>query len=247
MLQVIAKAEFDHIARTVKLPAQVEDDDLMGVTAALQSVERALAPATTQQRRACFLALLAVYPPRNAGAEMERARFDLYHKTLDHLPPDILWAACLECVRGVKFFPMPAEINEAAKPALSERLKTASRLRGLRDYTRVRPEAPLNLTDEERLRRRMQTEDLRRTLAADGLTEMDKREQAVAAAVVIVPDEPEISDLATAIVRARIAASKPSNVNLDFMKSMALADARQAWPFLKARGWTALKSEGVEA
>jgi hypothetical protein len=247
LLRVIFEAEFDHGARKVVLAHGHSAEELMGIAAAIDAAEKSLRPATTPQRRACLLALLSVYPPRQADENMQKARFDVYHKTLSDLPPDILWDACLHCVAKIKFFPMPAEIREAAAAALNSRLMVVSKLRGLRDYERVEREVPQNLTEDDRARRKVQIEGWRRALAAGGLAENDKNDRSADVVAVVEPEEPEISDLATAILRARVGTQVLKRSDLAFLKEKALSDARRAWPWLKSRGWMAPKSEEIQA
>lgn len=61
------------------------------------------------------------------------------------------------------------------------------------------------------------------------------------ALIVTVPDAPEVSDIATAIFRARVAAHPGANEwpeeNLAFLKRLAINDAKSVWAYLEKRGW----------
>lgn len=229
------------------LPDDIGSEQLAGLTAALASVEASLTPATTKQRRACLLALVAVYPPRDEGEDLAKTRFDLYHQTLREVPGDVLWDACMACLRKLKFFPMPAEILKEAEALLSVRRRSLVHLRALRDYQMVRPEAPLRLSQDEQDRRRKIVEDVRKKIAASPPPLDEPNSMWIEAAVVTIEGEPEMSDLATAILRARIQhAGGKIGADIDYLKKAATADARIAWPWLKRRGWTAQEAVEME-
>lgn len=217
----------------------------MGLTAALEAQERTMEPATTRQRRACLLALVTVYPPRAGDEETNTARFNLYHDALREYPADVLWDACVECVKTLKFFPAPAEIRAEAEKIIAERRFTISRLRAFKDYAVEYDQPEAEPVEADRERRRADAAAWRKSLATQGVSEVERKEEMIAAAVIAVTAEPEVSDLATAILRARLAASQARNLDLAYLKEIALADARAAWPWLKARGWTALAPEAV--
>lgn len=244
---MIERAEFDHATRKVTLPEDIGSEQLAGLTAALSSVEASLVPATTKQRRACLLALVSVYPPRDEAEEVAKTRFDLYHQTLRDVPGDILWDACMACLRKLKFFPMPSEILKEAEALLCARRRALVQLRALRDYQAVRPEAPLRLSQEEQDRRRKIVDDVRRKIAASAPPSDEPNSMWIEAAVVTIEDEPEMSDLATAILRARIQhAGGQVGADIEYLKRAATADARIAWPWLKRRGWTAQEAMEIE-
>lgn len=245
MAQTVA---IDHVARTVTLPASLPDDALTGVTLGVEAAAKALEPATTKQRRACLVAMVAVYPPRDDDEAASKVRFDIYHEALRDIPADILWLACMECMKTIKFFPMPAEIRNAAEALLRMRRIDLARMKALRDYRRIREESVEALTEEEQARRAAASDALRRTLDAVSPLAAVEESRGVEATTVVVEGEPEVSDLATAILRARLAACGGRiGSDVAFLKKAALADARLVWPWLQRRGWRALEAEYREA
>ena len=226
------------------LPAFVTPRDIGGVSGAVEQAEDALTPASTNQRRACLLALVTVYPPRDDDEEVSKRRFTLYHEALRDLPADVLWDACMECVRTVTFFPMPAEIRKAAEPMMGKRRRMLVQLKALRDYRIERPEPLQRLSTEEQARRRAMIDATMKKMAASAPEPELPRGVTLESAVIAIEGEPEVGDIATAILRARIKASAASlHGNIEWLKKAALADAREVWPFLERRGWKAATSE----
>lgn len=244
---MIEAAEFDHGARKVTLPDSIGSEQMTGLTAALYSVEGSLIPATTNQRRACLLALVSVYPPRDEAEEVARTRFDLYHQTLRDVPADVLWTACMACLRKLKFFPMPAEILKEAEIVLGARRRSLAQLKALRHYRIERTPVATRLSDEERERRRKMVEDVQKKLAATAPAPDHPNNMWLEAGTVIIQGEPEVSDLATAILAARIQlCGGKIGADIEYLKKSAMEDARIAWPWLRRRGWTAQEAVEIE-
>ena len=223
----------------------------MGVSAALTVQERGIRPSTTEERKVCFIKLAAVYPARDGEEGEQRTRFNLYHDALREIPGDILWEACMDCVKTIKFFPQPSEIRGFAIPRLQQRLEMVGRLRSLRDYRVIEADADEEMTEEQRDRRKQLANELRNALA-EPVEEMASEPDAPIAAVRL-DGEPEVSSLATAILRSRMTEcgvvedGASAKQNIDFLKKRAIADARFVWPWLKTRGWQAPARESEQA
>lgn len=201
-------------------------------------------PATSRERTACFLELASVYPARDGGEAVQQVRFEAYHDALKHLPADILRDACKHCIATQKFFPMPAEILVAAESSFAARAITTSRLKALRDYQLVDPEHYVALSEDER-RRRTKMIHAAKTSFADGadVTAILQTENRLSQTVVKLEMEPEVGDLATALLRARVSADGAGHLDMDFAKTVAISDARAMWIYLKARGWRSMEGE----
>ena len=247
--RVIRTSQFDNVHRTVTLPRGLRSEDVMGVSAALTVQERGIKPSTTEERKLCFLKLAAVYPPRDGEEAEERTRFNVYHDALRDIPADLLWEACMDCVKTIRFFPQPSEIRGFALPKLQARLEAVGRLRALRDYRVVETEDGA-LTEEQRARRKKLADELRGALA--GSVEEMASDPDAPIATVRLDGEPEVNSIATAILRSRMAEcgvgedGLANKQNIDFLKKRAIADARFVWPWLRTRGWKAPEAEGGE-
>lgn len=235
--QVVETATIDHAQRRVTLhAAHAGEIQRQGLTALIHSVEQSLTPATTRQRRAGLLALISLYPVSGPSDDVaaQETRFNLYHDALRDLPPDIFWAACVECVKTCRFFPLPAELRTHAIGPLGTRTALLVRLRAIRDYERDERDSEPQEPAEVRAARAAQ---LRELLAAA----KPAPTQAFNAADAALPDDdPEVKDIAAAIFFAREVPGMNERER-DYLRRVAMTDGRKVWQHLKSLDWQGRK------
>lgn len=121
--------EIDWANRQFSLPAGMRLPPSALLRAALDRYRQAVQPADEREVISVIGALRAALPKERLEDEREQhLRWDVYRRTLGHLPADLLRAAADKCLRSCRFFPAPSEVLERAEPELARRRMVLCRL-----------------------------------------------------------------------------------------------------------------------